>query len=160
VSSVDPLDIDKVTEFIRNTPENTKVYIGTDSERYKRRGQWWADYTLAVVVHIGGRHGCKVFGEIQTQKDYEQSGKKHKPNVRLMNEVYLAAELYFRLAEVLAEREVEIHLDLNPEPEHASNSVVQQAIGYIRGTCNMTPIIKPYAYAASYAADRLKEILT
>jgi uncharacterized protein len=157
MSNIEPLDIDKVSQYIRDSPEGTKVYIGSDSERYKRRGQWYADYTLAVVVHIGGRHGCKVFGEVVTQVDYEN--KKHKPNVRLMNEVYLAADLYFRLQDVLEDREVEIHLDLNPAPEHASNSVVQQAIGYIRGTCNITPTIKPYAYAASYAADRLKEIL-
>ena len=157
MSPIEPLDIDKVSEYIRNAPDGTKVYIGSDSERYKRRGQWYADYTLAVVVHIGGRHGCKVFGEVVTQVDYEN--KKHKPNVRLMNEVYFAADLYFRLQDVLEDREVEIHLDLNPAPEHASNSVVQQAIGYIRGTCNITPTIKPYAYAASYAADRLKEIL-
>jgi predicted RNase H-related nuclease YkuK (DUF458 family) len=42
---------------------------------------------------------------------------------------------------------------------HGSSCVVQQAVGYIRGMCNVTPMVKPEAFAASYAADRLKEIL-
>jgi predicted RNase H-related nuclease YkuK (DUF458 family) len=36
---------------------------------------------------------------------------------------------------------------------------VQQAIGYIKGTCNVDAQVKPNAFAASYAADRLKFIL-
>jgi predicted RNase H-related nuclease YkuK (DUF458 family) len=37
--------------------------------------------------------------------------------------------------------------------------VIQQAVGYIKGTCNVIPMVKPNAFAASYAADRLKEVL-
>ena len=36
---------------------------------------------------------------------------------------------------------------------------LQQAIGYIKGTCNVTPMVKPDAPAASFCADRLKRIL-
>jgi predicted RNase H-related nuclease YkuK (DUF458 family) len=36
---------------------------------------------------------------------------------------------------------------------------VTQAIGYIMGTCNMKPKIKPNAFAASIAADRFKELV-
>jgi predicted RNase H-related nuclease YkuK (DUF458 family) len=41
---------------------------------------------------------------------------------------------------------------------HNSNVVLSQAVGYIRGTCNVIPMVKPKAFAATYAADRLKEI--
>jgi hypothetical protein len=37
--------------------------------------------------------------------------------------------------------------------------VLSQAIGYIKGTCNVIPLVKPQAFAASYCADRLKEIM-
>jgi predicted RNase H-related nuclease YkuK (DUF458 family) len=47
-------------------------------------------------------------------------------------------------------------LDINPSEMHGSNCVIQEAIGYIRGTCNVIPLVKPEAFAASYAADRLK----
>ena len=52
------LNIQQVINFIQAQPENTKIYLGADSERYRRNGKWMADYTLAVVVHKGGRHGC------------------------------------------------------------------------------------------------------
>jgi predicted RNase H-related nuclease YkuK (DUF458 family) len=37
--------------------------------------------------------------------------------------------------------------------------VIQQAVGYIKGMCNIIPMVKPNAFAASYAADRLKEVM-
>ena len=73
-----------------------------------------------------------------------------------MTEVYKVSELYLKLADVLEDRQVEVHLDINPDEHHASSNVVSQAIGYIRGTCNVVPLVKPDAFAASYAADRFK----
>lgn len=151
------LDYDKVMEYIRQQSPETRVYLGADSERYMKNGRWMADYTLAVVVHLDGCHGCKIFGEVQTEQDFDQ--RQDRPVVRLMTEVYKVSELYLKLAEVLVDRQVEIHLDINPDEEHGSNAVVQQAMGYIKGVCQMTPQIKPNAFAASVAADRLKEVL-
>ena len=151
------MNYEEVVKYIdRQTPE-TCIYLGADSERFRKNGKWHVDYTLAVVVHIDGCHGCKVFGEVQTEIDYDQ--KKERPVVRLMTEVYKVAELYLKLADALVDRHVEIHLDINPDDAHASHVVVQQAIGYIKGVCQITPQIKPVAFAATYAADRLKEVL-
>jgi predicted RNase H-related nuclease YkuK (DUF458 family) len=110
-----------------------------------------------VVIHINGRNGCKIFGETSKERDYDQ--KYNRPSMRLMNEVYRVSEMFQRLQEVLKDREVEVHLDINPSEMHGSSCVVQQAIGYIRGTCNVIPMVKPDAFAASYAADRLKSLL-
>lgn len=151
------IDIDEVAEFIRAQGPNTKIYIGGDSERFRLKEQWYADYTLAVVVHIDGRHGCKIFGEVQRERDYDQ--RRDRPSMRLMNEVYKIADLYLQLHEVLEDREVEVHLDINPSELHGSNCVIGQAIGYIKGMCNVVPLVKPRAFAASYAADRLKELI-
>jgi predicted RNase H-related nuclease YkuK (DUF458 family) len=60
------IDIQEVKEFINKQGPNTKIYIGADSARYKKHQEWYADYTLAIVVHIDGRHGCKIFGEVHT----------------------------------------------------------------------------------------------
>jgi len=151
------LNLEEVRQFISNTSEDTKIYIGADSERYNKKGLWYADYTLAVVIHHEGRRGCKVFGGIVTERDYDQ--KKDKPSMRLMNEVMKVAQLYLDLADHVGDRHFEIHLDINPNIIHGSSCVVQQAVGYIRGMCNVVPLIKPNAFAASYAADRMKEIL-
>lgn len=150
-------NIDEVREFIKNSSAESKIYIGTDSERFKIKGQFWADYTTAVVIHYDGCKGCKVFGDVVRERDYDQ--KKDKPSYRLMNEVAKAASMYIELADAIGDRHFEIHLDINPDLMHGSSCVIQQAIGYIKGTCNITPMVKPDAFAASYAADRLKEIV-
>lgn len=150
------LNLDEVKDFIQKQGPDTKIYIGCDSARYRRYTEWFADYTLAIVVHIDGKHGCKIFGEIQTERDYDR--RANRPNYRLMTEVYKISELYLKLADVLEDRPVEVHLDINPDEKHASSVVISQAIGYIKGTCNVIPLVKPNAFAASYAADRLKEL--
>lgn len=147
----------KTKEFILAQGPDTKIYLGSDSERIRIDGVWYADYALAVVVHIDGNHGCKIFGYVQREIDYDH--KKSKPAMRLMTEVYKVSELFHSMSDVLEDRHVEVHLDLNKSDEHGSSCVVQQAIGYIKGTCNMTPMVKPDAPAASFCADRLKRIL-
>jgi len=147
------IDIQEVKDFIAQFDENTKVYIGCDSERYKIKGDWHADYILAVVVHINGNNGCKIFGAVQKERDFDQ--KYNRPRMRLMNEVYKVADLYLKLAAEIP-NEIEVHLDINPNEMHGSSCVINEAIGYIRGMCNVVPLVKPSAFAASYAADRFK----
>jgi predicted RNase H-related nuclease YkuK (DUF458 family) len=117
---------------------------------------WYADYTLAIVIHINGNNGCKLFGEVQRERDWDQ--KQDRPRMRLMNEVYKIADLFHKLKDVLEGRELEVHLDINPDEVHGSSCVVNEAIGYIRGMCNVVPMVKPNAFAATNAADRLKSL--
>jgi predicted RNase H-related nuclease YkuK (DUF458 family) len=151
------INIDEVKTFIEAQSPETKIYIGGDSERLLIDSQWYADYTLAIVVHIDGKHGCKIFGEVSRERDWDQ--KKDRPRMRLMNEVYKIAELYHKLHDVFEDRDVQIHLDINPDEMHGSSCVINEAVGYIRGMCNVIPFVKPQAFAASYAADRMKHIL-
>ena len=148
------INLEQVKAFIETQGPETKIYLGCDSERMRIDGKWHADYILAVVVHINGKNGCKIFGEVQRERDYDQ--KQERPRYRLMNEVYKVSELYLKLADVLEDRYVEVHLDINPNEMHGSSCVINEAIGYIKGTCNVVPMVKPNAFAASYAADRLK----
>lgn len=71
-----------------------------------------------------------------------------------MNEVYKASELYLSIADSIGEREVEVHLDLNANKKYVSNQIVEQAIGYIKATCNVIPLIKPNAWCSSSVADK------
>lgn len=149
------IDVNEVAEFLQTCGPNTKVYIGCDSERHIVNGVWYADYITAVVIHKDGKHGCKIFGAVERDRDYDQ--KSSKPRLRLMNEVYRAANLYLALSEVI-ENDIEVHIDVNPNEMHNSNLVINEAVGYIRGTCNVIPMVKPMAWAASAAADRYKEV--
>ena len=99
------IDVNEVAEFLQTCGPNTKVYIGCDSERHIVNGVWYADYITAVVIHKDGKHGCKIFGAVERDRDYDQ--KSSKPRLRLMNEVYRAANLYLALSEVI-ENDIEV----------------------------------------------------
>ena len=150
------INLDEVKTFIESQTPETKIYLGCDSERVKIGTEWYADYVLAIVVHVNGNNGCKIFGEVQRERDYDK--KQNRPRYRLMNEVYKVSEMYLKLADVLEGREVEVHLDINPNEMHGSSCVINEAVGYIRGVCNVVPFVKPNAFAASYAADRYKSL--
>ena len=120
------LNLQEVRDFISRTSETTRIYLGSDSERYIMNEMWYADYTLAAVIHYDGCRGCKIFGEVQTERDYDQ--RKDRPRFRLMNEVHKVAGLYLELAEAIGERHFEIHLDINSDEKQGSNCVMQEAI--------------------------------
>jgi predicted RNase H-related nuclease YkuK (DUF458 family) len=150
------IDLEAVKKFIEAQSPDTKIYLGCDSERMRVDGVWHADYVLVIVVHINGNNGCKLFGEVQRERDYDQ--RVSRPSTRLMTEVYKVSELYLKLQDVLDGRDVEVHLDISPNEDHGSSVVISQAVGYIKGTCNVIPFVKPDAFAASYAADRFKSL--
>ena len=145
------INLEEVRDFISRQTLESKIYIGCDSERILVNKVWHADYVTAIVIHMDGKHGCKLFGEVIRERDFDQ--KQNKPRYRLMNEVYRASEMYLKLADVLIDREVEVHLDINPSEIHGSNCVINEAIGYIRGTCNVIPLVKPNSWAATNCAD-------
>ena len=148
----DTTDLKYLAEYLKDVPENTKIYIGCDSERLRKNGVWHADYCVVVVIHKGGNNGCKLFGEITRERDYDQ--KFDKPSFRLMNEVYKVVQFYLDNFDLLDQYNPEIHLDINPDEKHGSSCVITQAVGYVRGVCGITPKVKPDAFCASFAADK------
>ena len=152
-------DIEECRKFIRAQSPETRIYFGSDSSRYKRNGVWYADYAVAIAVHVNGRNGCRVFGEITTEKDYD--AKKDRPARRLMREVELVAEMFRKLINDVQDRHCEVHCDINPDKRFGSSCVVDAALAYLRGTCHEANVIhtKNLAPAASFLADRLGQIL-
>jgi len=145
---------EEVRGLLRSLNDETKIYFGCDSTRFKYKGRWYAEFTTVLVVHKNGRHGCKIFAQVDRQADYDQ--KASRPFNRMMNEAQRVAELYLEFEDIVYEfgLEHEIHLDINADDIHGSSVAVKAASGYVQGTCNIIPILKPSAYAASYAADR------
>ena len=144
-----------ILAYLEKCDSRTKIYVGCDSERILSQGRFYADYTSVLVVHVNGNNGCKIFSETVRELDYDN---QKKPYTRLMNEVYKVADLYKKTLLTIGDLNIEVHLDINSSDQHFSNNVVSQAIGYIRGVCNVEPMIKPMAWAATCAADRAKSI--
>lgn len=136
-----------------------RVYIGCDSVSFKKfnkktmRYENWCKFAVALAVHINNSQGCKAFHYIDTEINYDQIADK--PRLRLMSEVYKSVECYLEFAEELEDREVHIHLDVNPNKCFASNAVSKQAVGYVKGVTGIDAEIKPNAFAGSYLADHI-----
>lgn len=152
-SAINKVEIVELLKTLDKT--RTRVYLGCDSQRLVVKGKPVADYAMVLVVHRNGNQGCKIFGDVVREPDYD---KKDNPSVRLLNEAVKVAGLYEYVKDIIDGFEVEIHLDLNPAEQHKSSKVVSQAVGYIMGMCNIKPMIKPSAFCATFAADRFKEI--
>ena len=155
------INIQEVVDYVGTLSDMTRIYIGTDSEKFRKAGKWYAKHISVVVVRIDGNRGCRIFGEMNIEPDYDRN--KGKPNLRLMTEVRKSAELYIKVFDAFQDRpeialNMEIHLDVNNKVGTGSSYVVDEAVGYIRGVCGIEPQIKPDAWSASYAADRFEEI--
>jgi uncharacterized protein len=146
--------VEELVELLYTVDKNTKIYIGTDSVRFKKNGRWFAKYASVCVVHINGSKGCRVFKHRSIEPDYDL--KKNRPSMRLMNEVMKSCELYTQLAPFIDEFECFIHVDVNTDPKHGSNCVASQAAGYVLGVTGLDEDkikLKPDAWCASFGAD-------
>jgi predicted RNase H-related nuclease YkuK (DUF458 family) len=68
-------------------------------------------------------------------------------------------EAYQQLEELLLDREVEVHLDINEDEMYGSNVAMSAAKGYVVGVTGRPVQIKPNAFAASYAADHVVRLI-
>jgi predicted RNase H-related nuclease YkuK (DUF458 family) len=148
-------DLDVTRKMITEASMESKIYFGSDSERVNVDGVWYVDFLICVILHEDGCHGASViYGSVERERDYDKN--LSRPFQRLFTEVMKIGDLYLKLQDTLEDRDVSIHLDLNPDKKHGSSCAVSEAIGYIKGVCGIDPVIKPNSWAASIAADRLK----
>ena len=138
---------EEAKQAIIDSSPHSSVYIGCDSIRYKKKNQWYAKYSTVVILHMDSKKGCRLFHESIDMPDYGNLKQ------RLMTEVQLAVAAASEIIEVIGDRHMEIHLDLNPSPNHKSNIAVKEAIGWVRGSFGFDPMIKPESFAATHAAD-------
>ena len=130
-------------EILKSSAESS-IYIGCDSLRIPAKNK--AVFSTVVVLHRDSKHGCNIFHNQVTIPDYGQM----RP--RLLMEVQYALEAFYAIEDVVGNRRLEIHLDVNPDPRHASNAVTSEALGWVRGL-GIEARIKPDSFAASTAAD-------
>jgi predicted RNase H-related nuclease YkuK (DUF458 family) len=136
--------LEEVKTFIKNTSLNTKVYVGCDSRNTKEKTL----YVTAIVVHLDGNRGAKVFA-FQESVPRIRSMKQ-----RLDQEVYYALEKAIEIRDTVGDRELQIHLDYHPSEKYKSNRSVSNSVGAVVGS-NFKYALKPNAHAASSAADYL-----
>lgn len=120
--------------------------FGCDSQVHKKQNK--ITFVTAIVVHINNSEGCKLF--IHTEKEPFNFDNLES---RLMMETEKTIEAYEAIAHYVQTRHVEIHLDLNASKMYKSNSVAAACKGWAEGATGRDVQIKPFAFAASCAAD-------
>ena len=146
--------IEDIVDLLITLDENTKIYLGCDSVRYRKGNRWFAKYATVLVVHMNGKHGCRVYKHRSVEPDYDL--KKNRPKMRMLNEVRKVCELYTQVAPFIDEFQCSIHLDINLDPKHGSNCAAAQAAGYVLGVTGLDQnqiVFKPNAFASSFCAD-------
>ncbi len=135
-------DIEEVKAFIRQTSEKSAVYVGCDSRQVR-------DYTVfvsVVVVHIDSCRGARIFWKVDRVRRIRSLRQ------RLLEEVSRAVFLALEISEVVGKRPFEVHLDINPNPQHNSSLILKEAIGYVLAQ-GLKPVVKPHSIAATTVAD-------
>lgn len=134
-------------EVIRNSSQDSSVYVGCDSVRFKKNGRWFARYATVVIVHFATRHGAAIFHHVEVQPDYGNLKQ------RLLYEVMLATNAALEVIDDVGDRHLEIHLDINSNSRYKSHVAMAEAIGYVMGNAGIRPKVKPDSWAASHASD-------
>ncbi len=133
--------------IIRETGKGTKlkVCIGTDSQ-VKGVDTEFATVIVFLREHNGG------FMYIHNEK----TKTRYHIKERMLVEVAKSIEIAYELCDLFIEHhvEMEVHADINTNPQFKSNDALKEAMGYILGM-GFAFKAKPEAFASSCCADKV-----
>ena len=122
-----------------------KICIGTDSEVQGKKVEF-----ATVIVFLREKKGG--FMLINNEVVHQVMPLKE----RLLNEVARSIEISFALCDLLDQYDIalEVHADINTNPNFKSNPALNEAMGYILGM-GFAFKAKPHAFASSCCADKM-----
>lgn len=122
-----------------------KVCIGTDSQVKGKETEF-----ATVIVFLREGHGGFMF--IHNDRTRQQFTIKE----RMLTEVAKSIEIAYELCHLFTAYDVdmEVHADINTNPQFKSNDALREATGYILGM-GFAFKAKPEAFASSCCADKI-----
>ncbi len=122
-----------------------KVCIGTDSQKKGKETEF-----ATVIVFI--RKGKGGFMFIHNERTTRSMSIKE----RMLIEVSKSIEVAYELCNIFTVYNVdmEVHADINTNPNFKSNDALKEAMGYIMGM-GFAFKAKPYAFASSSCANKV-----
>lgn len=125
--------------------EKLKVCIGTDSQVKGKE----TEFATVIVFLREGRGG---FMFIHNDKSLQPFSVKE----RMLVEVARSIEIAYELCELftLYDVDMEVHADINTNPQFKSNEALREAMGYILGM-GFAFKAKPEAFASSSCANKV-----
>jgi uncharacterized protein len=139
---------DAVSVAVRKEKEQgyeLKVCIGTDSQVKGKETEF-----ATVIVFI--RKGKGGFMYIRSEKSLQRMSVRQ----RMLAEVTKSVEIAYALCDIFTPFDVdmEVHADINTNPNFKSNEALKEAMGYIRGM-GFVFKAKPQAFASSSCANKV-----
>lgn len=132
--------------IIRETSKGfkLKVCIGTDSQVYGKETEF-----ATVIVFLREKQGGFMF------LHNERQTKPYSIKERMLVEVAMSIEIAYELCELFNRYDVdmEVHCDINTNPQFRSNEALREAMGYILGM-GFAFKAKPEAFASSCCANK------
>jgi predicted RNase H-related nuclease YkuK (DUF458 family) len=137
--------VKKVLDEEAQNNTKLKVCIGTDSQ-VKANTTEFATVIVFLREHRGG------FIYIHNEK----TTTKYHIKERMLLEVAKSIEVAYELCDLFIEYnvEMEIHADINTNPQFKSYDALKDSMGYILGM-GFNIKVKPEAFASSCCADRI-----
>ena len=122
-----------------------KVCIGTDSQVKGKETEF-----ATVIVFLREGHGGFMF--IHNEK----TKRKFSIKERMLLEVAKSIEIAYELCDLFTTYDVdmEVHADINTNPNFKSNDALKEAMGYILGM-GFAFKAKPEAFASSSCANKV-----
>ena len=139
---------DEVREVLireRAAGHNMRVCIGTDSQVKGRETEF---ATVIVFVRKGKGAFMYINNEVTTRKLAIKQ--------RMLEEVARSIDIAFALCDLFTafNVEMEVHADINTNPNFKSNDALKDAMGYIMGM-GFVFKAKPHAFASSSCANKV-----
>lgn len=122
-----------------------KVCIGTDSQ--VRAGE---TEFATVIVFLREKHGGFMY------ISHDKTTQAYSIKERMLVEVARSIEIAYELCDLFNRYDVdmEVHADINTNPQFKSNEALREAMGYILGM-GYAFKAKPDAFASSCCADKI-----
>lgn len=140
--------IDEVEQVIIRETEagnSLKVSIGTDSQVYNNITQY-----ATVIVFVRKKRGGFMY------INQDKTNKTISIKERMLTEVAKSIAIAYEICALLDlyQVEMEVHADINTNPQFKSNLALSEAMGYIKGM-GFKFKAKPDAFASSYCANKI-----
>lgn len=169
-SKTDGTIIENVSQYIkdyfveqrRNGARNFEIFIGTDSQRARRKRM--TSYATVICLYTLGKGAHIIYArtkrnDISPPPKRTRKGEKKAKSPGLFYKLQWEVEYSMQVANYLNKNNVfeeceiaQLHFDINVNPEFDSNCAYNYAVGYAK-SYGYNPRTKPNAIAASYAAD-------
>jgi|TARA_R110002060_G_scaffold38317_3_gene49500 predicted RNase H-related nuclease YkuK (DUF458 family) len=138
----DPTAFNDIIERLKSN-NLYEIHVGCDSHKIG------GVYIFAVVIAgYVQRRGGTFFFHRKRSKDNALSSI----SFRLMKEAELALEIAHSLNAAFPLRDINVHLDINPDKRFASSKVLTNAVSWVN-SYGYNVFIKPNAWASSSLAD-------